>query len=248
MKNSIPFHFQRFEIKYFLDQKTSGRIILGLLDYMDWDNYCLPKNNYSYVVSSLYYDSLGYGCYFDKECGVRNRFKLRLRWYEKEIDKDTPIFLEIKRKRDMVIVKDRVLMKNSDCFDILREGKIKEVLNKYSSDEREIIEEFLWLKNFNCMKPKIMVRYNRRALESNIGLDFRITFDFNIKAVSAHWIENTPFKDVIDKNMVLMEVKFNNIMPGWFQTIIQKYQLSRRSFSKYTHSLDVCRRRLLFLI
>ena len=239
--------FQRFELKYPLDSRIADKIVVGLREYMDWDNYCQEDNDYAYLVASLYYDSAGYGCYFQKDDGIENRAKLRLRFYKEKVETDDKVFLEIKRKRDMVVVKDRIEMTKGNCFNLLKDGRVKEILNKYSGKEREVIEEFLWTKTNNCMQPKVVVTYTRKALESSIGLDFRVTFDSDIKAAPAGWVDVVP-QARIAGNIVVMEVKFNNIMPAWFHTLVQKYQLSRDSFSKYVYSLDNCRRRLLLWI
>jgi SPX domain protein involved in polyphosphate accumulation len=239
MKIPSVSHFQRFEIKYPLDMRTADRIIVGLLDYMRWDTHCNSDNDYAYTVSSLYYDSLDYACYVEKKMGVRNRVKLRLRFYEEEYKKNTPIFLEIKRKRDMVVVKDRVRLTIREYQALLEEGRISSVIRNYSGSERKLIEEFFWIKKHNCLHPKLMVVYKRKALESSIGLNFRVTFDFGIITSPSKQLYLAFPRRVVD-NIVIMEVKFNNVMPSWFHDIIQKYQLSRDSFSKYASSLESC--------
>lgn len=230
-------HFQRFEFKYPLDTRLADKILISLLDYMRWDPYSHEGNDYVYTVSSLYYDSPGYYCYLDKLAGLRNRHKLRLRFYEDEVDEDTRVFLEIKRKRDMVTIKDRVPLSGAKTYPLIEQGKT-EMLEDFTEKERDIIEEFIYHKTLNCMEPTIMVAYKRRALETDMGLKFRVTFDSDLRTSPATWLNNKAYQIASESNTTIMEVKFNEVMPAWFFDVVQKYQLTRDAFSKYATSLD----------
>ena len=239
MSNKSATHFQRFEFKYPIDIRVADRIIMGVLDYMKCDKNCTEKNDYIYSVSSLYYDTFGLGSYHEKDAGIRNRKKLRLRFYNDYIGNDTKVFMEIKRKRDMVVIKDRVSMTSKEFHNLFNGGEKKSFYDKCPVDEKETLEDFMFIKAINCMEPILLISYDRRAFESLLGLDFRVTFDYNIKASLAKWLDVRPIKK-ITKNLVIMEIKYNNVLPSWFHDIILKYQLSRDTFSKYAMSLEAC--------
>ncbi|MFA6254825.1 MAG: polyphosphate polymerase domain-containing protein [Patescibacteria group bacterium] len=231
-------HFQRFEFKYQASLDLVEGIIPELLKYMEWDPYAknLPGNNY--VVSSLYYDSVGLGCYYQKVDGDRTRKKLRVRFYDSDLKPEIPVFLEIKRKYDNVVIKDRLKLTNEQAYDLLNNNK-KLNLN-FSQHDQETLNEFLWFKIFNGMMPQNMVMYNRKPLVSKVDPNFRVTLDYNLRTYLAGWISNKKEGKLVNPGVVIIEVKFNNVLPFWFHSIIQRYNLDKRPFSKYCNSLEVC--------
>ncbi|MCD4705494.1 polyphosphate polymerase domain-containing protein [bacterium] len=234
----VKLHFRRFEFKYLLPIQTADKIIPSLLSHMKWDPYVVGKKGEYYVVNSLYYDSAGFGCYYEKIAGVSARSKFRLRFYN-FLQDDSKIFIEIKRKRDNIIIKDRVAESVEKANQILNFNSYPEYLTNLSNNERKVLEEFLWAKNYACLKPQIMVSYLRRPLISKYDNKFRITFDYNIKAYKSKWLgEQTGLvKNVLTDNVIL-ELKYNNFLPIWFYEIIEKYKFLRIPYSKYCNSLE----------
>lgn len=227
--------FRRFEFKYHLPIFTVDKIIDDLLEYMDWDPFVSNRIDKSYQVNSLYFDSFSFGCYNEKLAGVKERKKLRLRTYATALEPTTKVFLEIKRKDDMVVFKDRLIIDYQDCHNL---SDLKRY--QFSKQEKKVLEEFLWTKSYNCMTPKLMVVYKRKALVGRFDKRFRITFDSQIQAYPANQLSfsgNQPAAEIFPKR-VIMELKYNNGIPYWFHWMIQKYQLSREPFSKYCQSLE----------
>lgn len=236
-------HFQRFEFKYQAPLNLIEGLIPDFLKYMAWDPYARDLPNKSYAVSSLYFDSVGLGCYFQNLNGDRVRKKLRIRFYDSFLKPETPVFLEIKRKYDMVSIKDRLTLANSDCFDLLQ-GKRNFGLS-FSGHNLETLDEFLWLKYYNGMVPQNMVIYDRKPLISKVDPNFRVTIDYNIRTYSASWLSDKKNRLSVNPGQAVLEVKFNNILPFWFHQLILKHNLERRPFSKYCRSLEVCRPELV---
>ncbi len=235
----IKLHFQRFEFKYQFPENIIDGLIPELLKYMEWDPYAKDLPGKFYTVSSLYYDSIGLGCYYQKIAGERTRKKLRIRFYDPAIKPETPVFLEIKRKYVTVVVKDRLTFSHQDCFNLLKENKKLNL--PLSQHDKETLDEFLWLKIYNSMVPQNLVIYSRKPLISKVDPNFRLTFDYNIRTYLADWITEKKAVCLVNPGMAIMEVKFNNILPFWFQQIIQRYNLQQRPFSKYCSSLEVCK-------
>ena len=84
-------HFQRFEFKYFLPRHLAKQLVAALLPHMEWDPYIKQSQGF-YRVNSLYFDSPDYACFWDKEAGVADRKKLRLRYYGESLTPETPVF------------------------------------------------------------------------------------------------------------------------------------------------------------
>jgi len=240
--NNLPpqLKFRRFEFKYQLPLFLIDRIISDLLNYMEWDPFVVDRDDKSYQVSSLYFDSAGLGCYHEKLAGIKKRKKFRLRTYATVLKPSTKVFIEIKRKDDMAILKDRLAIDYQSHFSFLTNGYPDLSINQMSAQEKGVLKEFLWTKSYNCLTPKIMVIYKRQPLIGRLDHRFRITFDSHLQAYPANQLSFSDRKTEIFPNQMVMELKYNNIIPSWFHRLIQKYRLDRMPFSKYCHSLAGC--------
>ncbi|MFA4833297.1 MAG: polyphosphate polymerase domain-containing protein [Patescibacteria group bacterium] len=228
-------HFQRFEFKYYLPKNKADKIIPALLRHMNWDPYIAERDEDYYYVNSLYFDSPTFGCFFDKESGVADRKKLRYRFYN-DISKESPIFLEIKRKRDALVVKDRVSLNGFEC----QKTKLDQVLKKIKKQnpENKFLDELIWFKCRNSMRPKLFVRYKRKAFIGKLDSKLRVTFDYDIKTQKSSSLTPNPQKLIdVYKDGVVIELKYNNILPNWLHGIIQQFDLGRLAYSKYCNSL-----------
>ncbi len=237
-KTKTKLHFRRFEFKYLMPIQTADKIIPSLLEHMQWDPYVVNTGKEYYNVNSLYYDSAGFGCYYEKIAGVSARSKFRLRFYNK-LEEGSKIFIEIKRKRDNIIIKDRIVENLDETFNILNTNEYPNYLKNLDKNKKSVLEEFLWAKNYASLRPQLMVSYFRKPLMSKYDDRFRVTFDYNIKTYKADWLNRPvgPAKDVLTDNLVL-ELKYNNFLPLWFYDIIEKYRLFRVPYSKYCTSLE----------
>ena len=242
--SKIKLHFQRFEFKYQAPLDLVEGIIPELLKYMEWDPYVKNLDHKYYVVSSLYYDSAGLGSYYQKLAGERTRKKLRIRFYDAKLTPETKVFLEIKRKYDAVVLKDRVVLTQKDCYDLIKNNKKLKLC--LPENELETLNEFLWTKLYNGMMPQNMVIYKRKPLISKVDPNFRVTLDYDLVTYLANWLSTKKEGIAVNPNGVVIEVKFNNVLPFWFHQIIQNYNLDRQPFSKYCNSLEVCRPELAF--
>jgi len=230
----INLHFQRFEFKYYLPKNKADKLIPALLNHMNWDPYIAASDKDYYQVNSLYFDSPGHGCFWDKEAGVRDRKKLRYRFYN-DLMAASPVFLEIKRKRDALVIKARINLTASECNNELDKTLYR---IKKGNPDNDFLSELIWFKRRNLMKPKLFVRYKRKALVGKLDPKFRITFDYDIQTQSSNSIKpnSKKWKDIYPAGAVL-ELKYNNILPSWFHKIIQKFNLERIAYSKYCNAL-----------
>lgn len=243
----LKLHFQRFEFKYLLPEEFADILIPKLLKHMDWDPYVDSKPDKKYQVASLYFDSAGLACYYEKIAGVERRKKLRIRVYDPQILPDTKFYVEIKRKDDAVVIKDRIVSLNQDCHQAIIQDDSSKLMSDRSVEDKVFWNEFSWTMKYNCLKPKLMVIYNRAPLIGKSDKKFRVTFDTDIVAYPADWVVFN--NDAVDVNpeKVILEVKYNNILPAWFHDIIKDFQLERIAFSKYCMAIEACKERLLII-
>lgn len=231
-------HFQRFEFKYFLPKNIADKLIPALLHYMDWDPYIKNGNSDYYLVNSLYFDTNGYDCFWDKESGVSNRKKMRLRFYGDMVDNTSEVFLEMKRKNNALVKKDRLKIGLQDCSEHGLDRALKDRHMKDGSNP--FLAELLMFKLKNSLKPKIFINYRRKALIGKKDDRFRVTFDYDIKTkLSNSLLNNNNNLKSVYPNGVVLELKYNNVLPYWFHDIIERHQLDRVAYSKYCNSLRV---------
>lgn len=235
-EKQTTFHFQRFEFKYQFPLNRIEGIIPELLKYMDPDAFVQSMPERVYRVSSFYFDSGGYDCYYQKLAGLKNRKKFRVRYYANNLTDETPVFLEIKRKYDAVVVKDRVMVSYHECKNFLYESG--SIPAHFTQSEKRAYKEFIWTIRYNGMTAKNLVVYKRKPFISKVDAQFRVTIDYEIMAYPVFDLLASREGVLVNNGMAILEVKFNNILPAWFHGIIQRYELEQKPFSKYCHALE----------
>jgi len=239
----LKLHFQRFEFKYQIPVSKVEGLIPKFIKHMDIDPYAIGLTDNSYTVASLYYDTAGLDCYHEKLAGVRSRKKLRIRFYDDQFTDQTPVFVEIKKKYDTVVVKDRARLSYADCYDIMVNENISR-LAWQSEQAKDFLNDFLWLRIYNGMTPQNMVIYKRMPFISKLDPEFRVTIDYDLRTYQSSWLDVERTGHLVNPEIAVLEVKFNNVLPFWFHQIIQKHNLHQRPFSKYCESLEIAKPQL----
>lgn len=235
------FHFQRFELKYLLKRFEAEHIIEDCLDHhLEWDPAVSGREDRSYPVTSLYLDTPGLKCYHEKIAGLEHRFKIRVRMYENELHRGADIFLEIKRKHNALIIKDRLLL-GYGAYETMFENGGSPAGIPESGGEKKTAEEITGnIRRFGLMAVAA-VRYRRRPLVGKFVDRLRITFDSALEAARGTTMRDLNFFPV-HRDAVVMEVKFNNALPFWFHRLIQAHNLERQPFSKYCEGITALSR------
>src|SRR3989442_9345386 len=89
---------QRFELKYLIEDELSQPMRDFLGCHLELDDYSVGRPNNSYEVHSIYLDSADLHTHHCTVNGDKNRFKLRVRYYDDR--PDSPVFCEIKQRVD----------------------------------------------------------------------------------------------------------------------------------------------------
>src|SRR5262245_8249415 len=87
---------QRWELKYVIHEDLAQAVREFVSSYLEVDEYGAGRPNLSYTIHNLYLDSSDLDIYWGTINGDKNRYKLRLRFYED--NPHAPIFFEIKRR------------------------------------------------------------------------------------------------------------------------------------------------------
>lgn len=220
----------RNEIKFVINKDTA-EILKNKLSYlMDIDTNSTLEDN-SYLIRSLYFDDIYSNAYYEKIDGVEYRKKYRIRLYNSDTNF---IRLECKYKHENKTSKDQILIDKSICDKIIN-GNIEDL----DISKSNLLTKFVIDYRSRNLKPSIIVDYKRLAYTYPIS-DVRVTFDSKIR--SGRYDYNLYDKDlytykVIDDNEVVLEVKFNEILPEQIAIVLSTVPMVRQAFSKFA----VCR-------
>ncbi|MHA1725936.1 MAG: VTC domain-containing protein [Promethearchaeota archaeon] len=233
-------YFNRFELKYLISLKTRDNIIKYITPLMKLDPHI---KYYNYEVRSLYFDSFFGNFYFDKIDGLKQRVKLRVRFYpDQKKSNDELAFIEIKKKNNENVIKQRIIVPLNEVFQIIdaNSQKAKDFYNNATLYEKKILNEIWYLKRKYHLHPISIVIYQRQAFQSKMEKTFRVTFDSKIKARNFNFNlkEKGGTKFIVPQNLIIMELKFNSVIPNWALNILQVNDCIHEKISKYALGLN----------
>ena len=228
----------RFELKYFIPEKVALEVRAFVQQHLEVDEFGVGKPNLSYPVHSLYLDSDDWEIHRRTVNGDKNRFKLRIRYYNESAK--TPVFFEIKRRMKDVIMKQRGAVKRSAAHRILS-GHLPEPGDFISSsvEDRVAIERFLQLMLDVNAKPKMHVAYDREAYVNNFNNEVRITMDRNVRGVartSGELVVGMDKPYVATDDMVILELKFTGRFPNWYRDLVRRFECFQTGAAKYVET------------
>jgi hypothetical protein len=233
---------QRFELKYVISED----IALGIRDYarsfLELDEYGVGKPNYAYTIHSLYLDSDDLRLYWETINGTKNRFKMRLRYYDE--NPASPVFFEIKRRMNDCILKQRGGVRRDSVHWLLR-GHIPEVAHLTSKDPKQLVALQRFCDRMSTLQaaPKVHISYLREAWVTSENNSIRLTLDRDVRAerdvtgsLSADRSKSTL---TAFGNNVILELKFTSRYPLWWEDLTRRFSLFRGGAAKYVEGVTV---------
>lgn len=227
----MSFKVCRNELKYFVSYKDY--LYLKSIFDVILENDIHNKNKEEYWIRSLYFDTAYNSDYNEKILGIKNRKKVRLRIYE--ID-GRYVKLEIKNRYDGYTLKEYVNISYEDALNLINGNK--ESLLKYNND---VARKVYYLMSKDYYIPSVIVDYEREAYTYPIN-NIRITFDKNIrgsKDVYSFFDKNIHQVNVFEENSILLEVKYDNMLPKFIREILGTTTSQHSSVSKYCLVKDI---------
>lgn len=221
--------FNRHEQKYLLDEDTFQKVIEVMDEYMMPDKYNV--NHKPYTISNIYFDTEDDYLIRTSLSKPNYKEKLRLRSYGVPSN-DSKVFLEIKKKFNDIVNKRRTVIKLSEAYNFISSGKPPELKEYMNTQVLKEIEYFLQVYR---LKPKVYLAYDRIAYFEKYNNDLRISFDKNIRTRRYDVaLEDGDYGEaLLPDGVYLMEVKTSKAMPLWLTDMLAKYNIKKRSFSKY---------------
>lgn len=203
--------------------------------YLEIDEYGATRPNLSYPVHSLYLDSDDLRIYWSTINGDKNRYKLRLRFYENR--PNAPVYFEIKRRMNNSIIKQRGAVRREAVASVLG-GQLPAPGDLATTDPRHqlAIQRFVELMTDIRARPKARVAYQREAWVQPDDNSIRVTLDRDVYCAVSRGIDlraemDHPF--CVFGSTVVLELKFTGRFPDWFGQMVRVFNLHQCSAAKY---------------
>ena len=232
----------RFEYKYYVDEATASNIKEFLSAYLEPDEFLLKFGGIGYPVCSLYLDSSGLLLYDQTLQGQKNRFKLRIRYYDD--DQTNPAFLEIKRRDSDVIKKQRAAVTRAGAMAVLagEPASPEYIFGKVNTKTLDAMYEFCNLRDRIRAQGCTYVYYFRQAYVSPDSNQCRVTFDRQLEGgiyVPGEQLVIPKETKQPKLDGVVLELKFTDRKPNWMIELSDVFGLQRTSVPKYVKCVEV---------
>lgn len=218
----------RHEFKYIITFSDYLILRQRLSAVAELDPNVPPYGNYS--IRSLYFDNVYDSALKEKLDGINNREKFRIRLYNGD---DRFIRLEKKSKLSGLCSKISAQLTREETERIIA-GDIEWM----KEQERGLLVELYSKMKFKLLRPRVIVDYIREPYVYNPG-NVRVTLDYNIRTgLTSTALFDTQLPTVAaGSQSYLLEVKYDEFLPGIIRDIVQLESRRNTAFSKY----GICR-------
>ena len=186
------------------------------------------KDNNSYLIRSIYFDTITDRAYEEKESGIYNREKIRIRFYDYQ---DNLIKLERKEKKGNLINKESLTISKETA-----EAMISGDYNCLPAYKHPLTDRIYSMGCSEGLRPTVVVDYVRSAYVYPVG-NVRITFDKALQAGRPDisiWKPGGVF-DVLSGTTIL-EIKFDQYLPEHIRLLLCSVPGEKIALSKYVLS------------
>ncbi len=231
----------RYEFKYLVPSEQYAALRAALQPFLLADRFAEQMPNGRYTVRSIYFDTPDFEMYHTKVDGIAHRLKVRLRGYNIGDDNST-VFMEIKRKYEGPILKNRSDAPFGVVKSLFAGGSFDELAPQIRNPENA--RRFFYQVLSRNLRPVVNVIYEREPFVGKTidpENDFRVTFDLQLRG-QAYLSVDELFKEVgpqyVYPGFFILEVKFNRFCPAWVKPIMESFQLRKEPASKYVGCID----------
>ena len=179
----------------------------------------------TYFIRSLYFDNYMDKALKEKQDGVNKREKFRIRYYGKDTS-----FIKLEKKSKINGLCNKLSCKISaeECRKII-DGDFEFLL----SSENELMRELYAKIKYQLLRPKCVVAYTRECFVYPTG-NVRVTIDTNIcgsNNVKEFLNPDQKFLQLFHTS--ILEVKWDEFLPGIIRDCVQIKSRRSAAFSKY---------------
>ena len=213
----------RHEVKHLITQADAVSIRNNLSAVAGSDPHV--RSDGSYTIRSLYFDDMRNTALWEKLDGVNERRKFRIRYYNDDL---SFIMLECKQKRDNVGCKLQERLTQDEVKRIM-EGDISWM----AASGKPLLVNFYVAMKADGLRPKCVVEYERIPFVYGPG-NVRVTIDWNIRTgYPDSFLDPDGLSIPVDGNPMLLEVKWDDYLPGVIKRAVAVKGRRQAAFSKY---------------
>lgn len=231
----------RREIKYLISEHTALAVRSFVSCYLEPDEFAMGRVDNSYPVHSLYLDSNRLHTYWATASGDRNRFKLRIRYYDD--NPESPVFCEIKRRINEGIVKQRARVRREAIGPLLAgESPRRDHLHSWKPQYWSDLLDFWELVERLQAAPRLHNAYMREAYVNAGKASVRLTMDRAVQVVPEFGNDlSTKMENStqIFSDFVILELKFTERMPTWMVEMVRGFDLKSTGAAKYVTGVEI---------
>lgn len=218
----------RHEYKYLISAGDAAVLKLRLGHVMKPDPYAGPGGRYT--IRSLYFDDLAYSAFQEKAAGVDDRTKYRIRCYNYS---DSLFKLEKKEKKGQLTRKTAQRLSRAEVL-ALQE-------NPRQGHWEGLAEELRLLCAGRGARAAVLVDYDRTPFVCADG-NTRITLDENLRTLPYRadlFAPAGPAVPVLEPGQVILEVKFDDFLPGHLAACLADIPKAAMAISKFALCMDI---------
>ncbi len=222
----------RYEVKYLVDTRRIPELVQDFSPYTRRDPH---SSEWGYPIHSVYWDSADLRFFWEKIEGMSVRRKLRFRRYGDSSD----VIVEIKSREDRTLHKQRLRWPHDRVSETFGDGH--GTVNWDMVGEDPVAQEVALMIERFSLRPKIAIRYRRRAFFGAFDPELRVTFDGRVQYHPSDFSLERPFEeghDILDPRISILEIKYDHRAPLWLTKSICRHGLQIVRMSKYCSAID----------
>lgn len=214
----------RNELKHLITPGDRAAICAVMKTVAQLDRHAQAKGYYT--IRSLYFDNIADKALREKQDGVNEREKFRIRYYD---GNTSVIHLEKKVKRGGLGYKVSCSLTAEEAQKIVDGDTLW-----MASDRRGLVVELYAKMKTQGMRPKTIVDYERIPFVYKEG-NVRVTVDFNIRTGlrCTDFLNPNCVTIPASGNDIVLEVKWDNYLPSVIRHAVQLKGRRVSAFSKY---------------
>ncbi len=212
----------RHEYKFIISRESAALLKSRLPGFMERDPHAGPTGQYT--IRSLYFDAPNHDAFYDKTDGVDNRTKYRIRCYNQDLS-----YLKLERKEKKGHLTRKMAQR------ITSEAAVCYQRGQAPAAQPDTLAEELRLQLLGGLRAAVLVDYDRTPFVCQAG-NTRITLDENLRTLphcNRLDAATTGMVPVLEPGEVVMEVKFDDFLPGYLSEILSDIPKAAMAVSKF---------------
>ena len=220
----------RHEFKYLISAADARLLKLRLKHIMEPDPHAGASGRYT--IRSLYFDDFSHSAFYEKVDGIDFRSKYRLRVYNYTLK---TIKLEKKEKLGNLTRKTAQTVTRDEA------KALQYLCPEGTLGDADLLEELSLKIRSEGIRPMVLVDYDRTPFICRDG-NTRITLDENLRTrpfCTSLVASPAAMIPVLEKGQVILEVKFDDFLPGYLADALRDIPKANMAISKFALCMNL---------